>query len=90
MNVYDRVYVCIFKNVYEKSEKLFLLHVCYFTTAAFFSQQFRVPECPEYAKAKIKELLPHGLHEPISKVRYVVLSMSMIAKQVILKIFYSY
>ncbi|XP_063612464.1 importin-9-like isoform X2 [Penaeus indicus] len=33
------------------------------------SEKFRVPECPEYAKAKIKELLPHGLHEPISKVR---------------------
>ncbi|CAL4085549.1 unnamed protein product, partial [Meganyctiphanes norvegica] len=33
------------------------------------SEKFRVPECPEYAKAKIRELLPHGLHEPISKVR---------------------
>ncbi|XP_045131067.1 importin-9-like [Portunus trituberculatus] len=33
------------------------------------SDKFRVPVCPEHAKAKIRELLPHGLHEPISKVR---------------------
>ncbi|MPC24072.1 Importin-9 [Portunus trituberculatus] len=35
---------------------------------------FRVPVCPEHAKAKIRELLPHGLHEPISKVRSHVIS----------------
>ncbi|XP_050697373.1 importin-9-like isoform X2 [Eriocheir sinensis] len=33
------------------------------------SDKFRVPVCPDHAKAKIRELLPHGLHEPISKVR---------------------
>ncbi|XP_076037579.1 importin 9 isoform X2 [Oratosquilla oratoria] len=33
------------------------------------SDKFRVPECPDYAKARIRELLPHGLSEPTSKVR---------------------
>lgn len=31
--------------------------------------KFRVPECPETSKRKIRELLPHGLYEPSSKVR---------------------
>uniref|UniRef100_A0A6A7FW59 Importin-9-like n=3 Tax=Hirondellea gigas TaxID=1518452 RepID=A0A6A7FW59_9CRUS len=33
------------------------------------SPKFRVPECPESSKKKIREVLPHGLYEPSRKVR---------------------
>lgn len=34
-----------------------------------YSEKFRPPETTEHAKVTIKELLPHGLKESISKVQ---------------------